>query len=847
MESRVSTKVRPSHSAAGSLPWWPVVAGWLLPLLFLLAILLLLTWPGPVAGAAPTVGLSRGELSTQTNLAESQPYTMNLTARPIVIPADGLSFSTLTATVEISGGDSVDDGTVVVFTTTHGTFPGGLVVTPRPTGVITTEAEDPVVVMTGTWTNWIEPDASGGEVIYSCNISDRVSYEFTATAVSVIFQKQFNAGVARVYLDGVQVGEIDTYWDDPPLHKLFQQEELIASGLPYAPHEVEVEATGLVISTCVVVDAFRVYGHERNDAYLTAGGLATTTLTSELTPGTAQVTACAHPACDTLSVTMASSPTWNFAYLPLVFHQYPQQPLTDCQELIQNGGFEDETAWVPGVTPRPARYSMAESHSGSWSVLLGLKPGEPDVRSYSSVRQAITLPSETDSATFSFWYYPLSELDGGDRQECLLLDEDDRLLAVLMRTNVNTAAWTRQVYDISAYAGRTVKVYCNAYNDGDGSGVTGYYLDDVSVYVCADGEPPPEPPEPPPPPATGCYLELRATTGVGHAPHGVAVNSAAKRLYVANHADDTLSAINSETYALVKTVSVGDGPNGVAYNPANDKIYVANRNGNSVTVLRASDLGLVKTIKVGLQPNGVAVNANTNRVYVANYGGDKVSIIDGATNTESKRVQVGANPAMIAVDPITNKAYVALHGAGKVAMIDGAGNVTQIPLHTGGAYGIAVDTVRHLVYVTTIDTFRIIAIDGINDTYLGWAEIRRLPDEEPVPLRMIAVNPLIGPSGHLFVTTAGSDGGWDRVLLIPKGWPEYFARAYALALSEPREGIAFEPTTLRVFVTSRGANLVAAYSDGEPACMSNFSRLIDYRLSVCVANPDGTCRQTLIR
>jgi YVTN family beta-propeller protein len=39
-------------------------------------------------------------------------------------------------------------------------------------------------------------------------------------------------------------------------------------------------------------------------------------------------------------------------------------------------------------------------------------------------------------------------------------------------------------------------------------------------------------------------------------PHGVAVNSAAKRVYVANHSDDTLSVINSETYELVATCLV---------------------------------------------------------------------------------------------------------------------------------------------------------------------------------------------------------------------------------------------------------------------------------------------------
>jgi DNA-binding beta-propeller fold protein YncE len=203
-----------------------------------------------------------------------------------------------------------------------------------------------------------------------------------------------------------------------------------------------------------------------------------------------------------------------------------------------------------------------------------------------------------------------------------------------------------------------------------------------------------------------------------------------------------------------------------------------------------------------------------------------------------------------------------------VAVLNSAGDVTKIDIYSGGPYGIAVDTLRNLIYVATIDSFRIVAIDGNTDTFLGWAEIRRMPAGEPVPLRMIAVNALIGTSGHIFATTTEADGGWNKFLMLPKGWPEYFARAYAQDLNEPQEGIAFEPASLRVFVTSRSDGLVAAYLDGEPACPTNFvarqtlspalwakgpssdpaSRTEptdDYEIRVCIAAPDGTCAKML--
>jgi|GEM_PF-2413343 len=811
-------------------------------------------------GLAIDVALVNGQVNI-INTAH-QPHALDLSADPDAIKADGVSTSTLTAEVDNQLGDPVGDGTVVVYATDMGTFPGGLSFTRVPIGALTIEAESATVNKVGDWTEYSDALASGDKGVYSNTLGDKVTYEFVGTMVSVFFQKQFNAGIAEVYVDGALFRRIDTYWDDGSgTGKLYQQEEPIVTDLPYATHLIEVVVSGDKNpdseDSYVLVDAFGVFGHDQNDAYLTSGGVSTVTLTSGTIPGTAQVTACAGAACDSEPVYFRHPQ--GYLYLPIILRNYTRIS-PDCEELIRNGSFEDNTAWIRGITPRQARYTTEQVHTGDRSVLLGLKAGEEDVRSYSSVRQAITVPAGTAKATLTFWYYPISELDDGDRQDVLLLNEDDQLLAILMRSNTNTASWTLMSYDLSAYAGQTITVYFNAYNDGDENGVTGFYLDDVSVEAC-DGEPVPPEPTPPPGPSD-CYPQFQQAVDVGEAPHGVAANTTAKRLYVADHDGSTLSIINSETYALLDTVPVGAGPNGVAYNAANDRIYVANGGANTVTVLEAGDPGSTKTVDAGQQPNGVAANETTNRVYVANYGSDTVSVIDGATDTVSQTIPVGNEPSMVAVNPVTNKAYVTLHGEAKVAVIDSAGDVTKIDIYSGGPYGIAVDTLRNLIYVATIETFRIVAIDGNTDTFLGWAEIRRMPAGEPVPLRMIAVNPLIGTSGHIFATTTEADGGWNKFLMLPKGWPEYFARAYAQDLDEPQEGIAFEPASLRVFVTSRSDDLAAAYLDGEPACPTNFvtsalgegpssdpaSRTEptdDYEIRVCIAAPDGTCAKTI--
>ncbi|MDW8102313.1 MAG: right-handed parallel beta-helix repeat-containing protein [Anaerolineae bacterium] len=773
-------------------------------------------------------------------------YTLDLTAYPSTVPADGTTPSTLVACVRDPSGRPAPDGTVVVFTTTLGSFPGGLSSTPIPAGVMPVEAETGVVTKTGTWLAYSDPSASGGGGVRSNIAGSKLTWTYTGTAFSILFQKQPDGGIAHVYLDGYLYASVDTY---NPI-TLYQQEITVATGLPWKMHNLEVMVTGQKNPSSsgyqVTVDAFRAYGVGRNNAYLTSGGCATTTLTSAVS-GTASLLACAERACDTALVNFTGRRY--FVYLPLILKGLA---VPVCQELVVNGGFETQAGWIIGATPRPARYVTSNVRSGSYSILLGVLPTETDVHAYSSIRQLITLPANT-TITLTYWYYPISQGDLGDKQQALLLNKDGGLLKVLWEGNENDPAWKRRTFSLTDYAGQSVYLYFNVFNDGDGLGRAAMYLDDVSVEACSIAAPPPTPtpcPTPTPPPPYGCYPYIMAARFTGDAPHGVAINKNAGEIYVVNNQAGTMTVFSETTYSVITTVHGLNHPNGVAYNPANNHIYVANSGSDSVSVFDASTRRLIKTIPVGDSPNGVAVDPVLNRIYVANYGSDTVSIIDGSLDIVTRTVAVGDEPAMIAVNPVTHKAYVALHGAGHIAVIYPDMRVKDVDIYSAGPYGIAVDPVRNLVYVVTIDTYRIVAVDGNEDKFLGWAEVRRERDGTPAPLRQIAVNPYIGTSGHIYVTTTGTDGPFDKVLMLPKGWPEYFARPYALDMgsgSDPREGIAFDQNRSLVYVTLRGKDELTVIQDGEPACFQNFSigqgRLTfgEFFLKICVFE-GGRCK-----
>ena len=79
----------------------------------------------------------------------------------------------------------------------------------------------------------------------------------------------------------------------------------------------------------------------------------------------------------------------------------------------------------------------------------------------------------------------------------LLLNADySRLRTVEKSTAAGDGQWRQRSFDLTAFAGRTVVLYFNVYNNGSGAQQWNH-LDDVSLAICAQPKPPrPLPPSP---------------------------------------------------------------------------------------------------------------------------------------------------------------------------------------------------------------------------------------------------------------------------------------------------------------------------------------------------------------
>ena len=196
------------------------------------------------------------------------------------------------------------------------------------------------------------------------------------------------------------------------------------------------------------------------------------------------------------------------------------QAVAACEDVIHNGSFENNNVWEFPATTYTASYTNLAAHTGYRSARTGILNLVDNRYAYSSIRQLVTIPADTVSADLRMWLYPISgealnsaqsienlqplaprptsadfETDwiAGDVQYVLILDPgddpedpvDDTLLETIMWMRSDAQQWQLYSFDISEYAGETIKIQIGTYNDGYG-GVSAMYADDVSLELCDD-------------------------------------------------------------------------------------------------------------------------------------------------------------------------------------------------------------------------------------------------------------------------------------------------------------------------------------------------------------------------
>jgi YVTN family beta-propeller protein len=211
---------------------------------------------------------------------------------------------------------------------------------------------------------------------------------------------------------------------------------------------------------------------------------------------------------------------------------------------------------------------------------------------------------------------------------------------------------------------------------------------------------------------------------------GAAGANAARRAYVADLGDDSVTVIDTATNQVVGApIPVGDGPFAIAVSPDGTRAYAANLLGESVTVIDTATAQPLTSIPVGKEPDAIATSPDGSRAYVAlrdftnGAAPDVVKAIDTATNqVVGAPITVGETPRALLVSPGGTTLYAANAESDDVSAID---LLTGLPLKTipvgEGPGGLAISPDGSRLYVATQTGHSVTVVDTATNEPVGAA------------------------------------------------------------------------------------------------------------------------------
>ena len=202
-----------------------------------------------IGGRSPGTGIAR-ILVDGTQVAQVDTYSKTEEIRVPMVTVNGLSNASHTLTIEVTGSkNAAASGALIVVDAFD---------VPGP-AVSRLQETDPDIAYTAGWTQGDTSRSwSQGIAATSATTGAQATLSFTGTSITWIGARAPVTGIARVYLDGTAVADVDTY---APAEQI-QQAVFSATGLADTAHTVTIEVTGTKnassSSALIVVDGFEV-------------------------------------------------------------------------------------------------------------------------------------------------------------------------------------------------------------------------------------------------------------------------------------------------------------------------------------------------------------------------------------------------------------------------------------------------------------------------------------------------------------------------------------------------------------------------------------------------------------
>jgi YVTN family beta-propeller protein len=178
--------------------------------------------------------------------------------------------------------------------------------------------------------------------------------------------------------------------------------------------------------------------------------------------------------------------------------------------------------------------------------------------------------------------------------------------------------------------------------------------------------------------------------GVGSIPTGVAFSPDGLRAYSANQGDNTVSVVDVASNSTIATISTGgSSPFSVEVSPDNLQLFVGN-NDNTLLIIDTQSFAILKTVIVGFATNAMVTAPDGRFLYASSFVSGTVSEIDMFSGNVTRTFNVGGTPQGMAISKKGTDLFVGNEGGylNDINLVSGDLGA-QIPL-AGGAFGVGV-------------------------------------------------------------------------------------------------------------------------------------------------------------
>jgi YVTN family beta-propeller protein len=173
------------------------------------------------------------------------------------------------------------------------------------------------------------------------------------------------------------------------------------------------------------------------------------------------------------------------------------------------------------------------------------------------------------------------------------------------------------------------------------------------------------------------------------APAGLALSPNKPLAFITHPDAKRVSVVDLQSWSVTATFAYPGMPFGIVAS-ADGKIFVADWSGTSIAEIEASTGKLERTVTVGRAPALMALTADGKRLVAANRESDSISVVDTEDFVVEATIGVGRAPFAVSVSPDGSRAIAGNVQGGTASLIDLERFKVIATERTGaGPYGVA--------------------------------------------------------------------------------------------------------------------------------------------------------------